>query len=155
MTSDGNVILAQKELLVKAQSPSDVNVTKMKTSLGSITSGLKSVRNDVLTMQGSVHSDVESCRSRKRQHESSVSSKQGSISSLQGQINTCESEITTHQNDITSFEQSAQELDNRAGDIERAARRKRKRGRFGFLGAAVGLVLAPVTGELIRKIFAM
>lgn len=153
MTSDGNVILAQKELLLKATAPSDVNITKMKSSLQSITSKLKSVRGDVVNMQTHVHGSIESCRARKRQHESEVASKNSTISSLQGQISTAQSNIESCEKDSASFDQSAQELENRAGDIERAARRKRKRGRFGVLGGIVGLALAPVTGKHLPYIF--
>jgi len=149
MISEGNVVLAQKELLMSTQSPNDVAVTKMSTSLASLTSRLTQIRNDVTGIQGSVNADIEECRARKRKHEASITAKQATFTSLQDQISTSEQEIVSCTNTAASFEQSAQELDNRAGDIERAARRKRKRGRFGFIGAAVGLVLAPVTGLFV------
>ncbi|XP_045190709.2 uncharacterized protein LOC123547575 isoform X2 [Mercenaria mercenaria] len=143
MTNEGSQVLVNKSLLMTSLSPSDVKIANMKSSLNAATLALQANKQQVISLQTDIHSNVESFRGRKTAHESELSTKRSRISTIRSEIESLESSIQAHDKEASEVENGAAELDKRACDIRHAARRKRKRA---GIGGIVGVVLAPFTG---------
>lgn len=141
---EGSKILALKNSVATATSPSDVPVNEMTTSLDACAGKFSTTQEELWMMQLRIHKAVELSKKHKKEHEADAVGKKATAEALRGQIPGLESEIKGSEADIGNMEQAANELDARAAEIDRAARKKKKRGIWGAIG---GLVLAPFTGK--------
>lgn len=147
MVTEGTAILAQKKILSDTVSNSLIRRTRL--CLAAIIKKLDAIRATVVAPQTLTHRQVLACRAKKSVLESAVVEKNALVAGLQEQITSAKSELLSCEKDIAKFYQAAAELDERSGDIKRAGKKKRKKGRFGFLGGLVGVVLAPMTGKKV------
>ncbi|WAR13388.1 hypothetical protein MAR_027568 [Mya arenaria] len=151
MTSEGGRIITEKDLLVASSCPSDVRVQKMMTSIENATSSIVLIRDDVIQIQSSVHENIELCRKRTQSHKQTIDGDTAKMETLATQISGTESEISSCQTDSATFDGDAARLDARAGEIEHAARKKKKKGRWGAVLGGAGILLAPFTGIFVRR----
>ncbi|WAR21400.1 hypothetical protein MAR_015374 [Mya arenaria] len=126
MSNEGGRIITEKNLLVASSCPSDVRVQKLVTSMENATSSIVSIRDDVIRIQSSVHENIELCRERTQNHKQTIDRDTVKMETLATQI--------------------LARLDASAENVERAARKKKKRGKFGAWLGGAGVLLAPFTG---------
>ncbi|KAH3847443.1 hypothetical protein DPMN_089764 [Dreissena polymorpha] len=148
MTEEGVVILVQKELLMSAVGPSDVNVRDMQTAFDVICRKLRDVRDDELALQTVVHGLIEFFRGRKKQHDESLASGELSLENIMTQIEDIDLETAMIYSDIETMNQDATRLNQTAGELERQSVKKKDTGIGGIVMSVVGAVLAPITGGL-------
>ncbi|XP_060552591.1 uncharacterized protein LOC132713901 isoform X2 [Ruditapes philippinarum] len=143
--NEGGSILVQKSHLMSTVSTDDVRITSMKNSLNAAIEALQSNKNLVINLQTDIHSNIETCRGRKMEHDSALSTKRERISNISTEIGSLDENIKVHEEEAVSAETGAAELEGRRDSIRRAARKKRKRA---GIGGIVGVALAPFTGGL-------
>ncbi|XP_052773704.1 uncharacterized protein LOC128212341 [Mya arenaria] len=146
MSNEGGRIITEKNLLVASSCPSDVRVQKLVTSMENATSSIVSIRDDVIRIQSSVHENIELCRERTQNHKQTIDRDTVKMETLATQILGTESEISSCETDSVTYDYDAARLDASAENVERAARKKKKRGKFGAWLGGAGVLLAPFTG---------
>lgn len=141
LMSDGNMLLTRKTALEEAGQIKRLDVAELESLLESMTSGLKSIKNDVINIQDNVKGSVGNFQSRKRQHETSRFSTQDEIKNLEQEITSSEQELASCQEDIVRKEQAAEDLNEQA--VDQAATDSWNN--F-YLGAGVGAACYFLTG---------
>lgn len=148
---DGGKILTETNRLANTSNPTDVNTHKLRETLKSARDSLTSERKEVVTLQTDIHSNIEECNKRKKQHETNKQTTQNRLHSIPADIASLDESISAHEASVRTLEQSARDLDGQADNLRRSANEKRKRGIFGgVLGVVVGAALAPFTGSIPR-----
>ncbi|XP_053407867.1 uncharacterized protein LOC123547603 isoform X2 [Mercenaria mercenaria] len=146
MTDEGSRVL-DKSFLMTSLSPSDVLITNMQSSLNAATRALQANKQQIISLQADIHSNVESCRGRKTAHESELFTRRTKISTIRFEIENLDASIKAHHDEACTTENGAAELVERARDLRHAARRKENRaGIGGIFGGLAGVMLTPVTG---------
>ncbi|XP_052273468.1 uncharacterized protein LOC127873623 isoform X3 [Dreissena polymorpha] len=148
MAEEGAVILFQKELLISAVGPSDVNVRDMQTAFDEICRKLIDVRDDGLAWQTDVHGLIELCRGRIKQDGESLVCGQLSEENILTEIEGIDLETATNYSEVETMNQDATRLDQGARELERQSVKKKDTGIGGIVMSVVGAVLAPITGGL-------
>lgn len=149
LETEGVAVLAQKQSLAEADRVDQVNVNKMDLTLNAFMTRITAIRHDVISMEGGVHSNIESTRKRRKEHEQEVSRKKEKLTNLKDKIKRLEQKISICEKDGEKYNKAANELDKHAREIDRKAEEQEKMGIFGLVASGVGIVLAPVTGKLL------
>ena len=140
----------QGDLLKQAKKADEVNAKVLEETLKQTQASFASTRSGICELQIKVHNLIEDCRGQVNAHNQEIEQKNIKIETTKGDIEDLKEKIKLNEEDAANLDRCAKELDDRAGELKEAARKKRKRGRkFGFLGAAAGILLAPVTGAIL------
>lgn len=100
------------------------------------------------SLETTIQSIIEPCKSRKVEHEKELGDKKSKISILRSEVEGLEAQIKEHELQAITIEKGASDLDKRAADIRETARRRRDNAGLGaFVSAIVGIVFAPFTGK--------
>ncbi|KAH3845406.1 uncharacterized protein LOC127873079 [Dreissena polymorpha] len=138
-------VFIQKELLFQANDAGEVNVPKLTKSVSDMTAALKAIRDDVMSTQSEVHSDIEKCRARVREKQNNLQQFEYTVSRMEREIREFESNILRLDGEINELDDNAGKLESRAREIDREAEEKTGWGIGGIVMAVAGVILAPVT----------
>lgn len=160
ITSEGKAVLAQSKVLAYAVKRTRVNVKKMSQCIASLREIADAISANVFAVQADSINITELCKSRKIQHELTISNNQALVAELQKRISSLESEISSCEADIAQSDNGAEELDKRAHTIDKEAESNTKGGISWMISGITGLVSTPVKGkahcyEMFIKLFSI